>query len=127
MSWSSSKYGTYGRTQDASSSAVAGSESVALIKEVQDKQLLMTLALLQTFHAHTTFHLSVLESLLPEDWNSETVLQLGPKDVLAFELGPLSGNDARYLEWLAFEYADGMHLVVKRGWRDLLNILFGYS
>ena len=127
MSWSSSKNGTSGRTQEMPSSTVVASDSVALIKDVQDKQLLMTLALLQTFHAHTTFHLSVLESLLPEDWNSETVLQLGPKEVLAFELGPLSGNDARYLEWLAFEYANGMQLVVKRGWRDMLNILFGYS
>lgn len=132
MSWSSSKNGTYGRPRDASSTAI-DSESTGLandfveLRDRQDKQLLTTLALLQTFHAHTTFHLSVLESILPENWGAGSVLYLAPKDILAFELGPLSGNDARYLEWLTYEYADGTQLIVKRGWRDLLNIMFGYS
>ena len=132
MSWTSSKNGTYGRTRDASSTAI-DNESPGLVndfhelRERQDKPLLTTLALLQTFHAHTNFHLTVLESVLPEDWSAGSVLYLAPKDILAFELGPLSGNDARYLEWLAYEYADETQLIVKRGWRDLLNIIFGYS
>ena len=126
MSWSSS------RTRDPSSTAI-DSESTGVandfveLRERQDKQLLTTLALLQTFHAHTTFHLSVLESILPEDLGTGSVLYLAPKDILAFELGPLSGNDARYLEWLTYEYGDGTQLIIKRGWRDLLNIIFGYS
>ncbi|KAM6499442.1 DUF2347 domain containing protein [Amanita muscaria] len=137
VSWSSSKNGTVGRssTREVSSSTTITlgggpgqeNEEGSERQERQDKPLLTTLALLQTFHAHTMFHLSVLESLLPEDWNSETVLQLGPKEVLAFELGPLSGNDARYLEWLASEYAGGVQVDVRRGWRDLLNMVFGYS
>ena len=133
VSWSSSRNGTLGRSREVSSSSAVTNESSGPDKdfdearERQDKQLLTTLALLQTFHAHTTFHLSILESLLPEDWISGSVLYLAPKDVLSFELGPLSGNDARYLEWLAYEYADGTQLIVKRGWRDLLSIIFGYS
>ncbi|KAF8628176.1 hypothetical protein AX15_004057 [Amanita polypyramis BW_CC] len=133
MSWSSSRNGTFARSREMSSSSAITSESISIVndfdeaRERQDKQLLTTLALLQTFHAHTTFHLSILESLLPEDWSSGSVLYLAPKDVLTFELGPLSGNDARYLEWLTYEYAAGTQLVIKRGWRDLLNIIFGYS
>ena len=129
MSWTSSKNG---RARDVSSTAV-GNESPSLVTdfhelmERRDKHLLTTLALLQTFHAHTNFHLTVLESVLPEDWSAGSVLYLAPKDVLAFELGPLSSNDTRYLEWLAYEYADGTQLIVKRGWRDLLNIIIGYS
>ncbi|PFH49182.1 hypothetical protein AMATHDRAFT_76357 [Amanita thiersii Skay4041] len=135
MSWTSSK-GTVsnGKARMASSSSAlasdgAGASGIDEEAERQDRQLLMTLALLQTFHAHTTFHLSVLESFIPSDgtMSPETVISLAPKDILMFELGPLSGNDARYLEWLTYEYANGSQLVVKRGWRDLLNIIFGYG
>lgn len=133
ISWSSSRNGTHGGMRDASSSTAVAGEGSSSVKDIdesrerQDKQLLTTLALLQTFHAHTTFHLSVLESFLPEDWSPGAVLYLAPKDVLVFELGPLSNNDARYLEWLAFEYADGMQLIIRRGWRDLIHIIFGYG
>ena len=41
------------------------------------------------------------------------MVYLTPKDILAFELGPFSGFDARYLKWLADEY--GVKVVVKRG------------
>ena len=107
---------------------------------MKDGQLLTTMAILQTFHAHTLFQLSVLENLLAQQGLSQlssssatarprdNVFQLTPKDILAFELGPLSGFDAKYLEWLVQEYAgNGVNVVVKRGWRDLLNALFGYS
>jgi len=107
---------------------------------MKDGQLLTTMAILQTFHAHTLFQLSVLENLLAQRGLSQlssspvaarprdNVFQLTPKDILAFELGPLSGFDAKYLEWLVQEYAgNGVKVVVKRGWRDLLNALFGYS
>ncbi|KAF8635765.1 hypothetical protein AX17_003864 [Amanita inopinata Kibby_2008] len=139
MSWSSSRHtltnGTYSKTRHASASTALANEATVVVKDVdeererQDKQLLTTLALLQTFHGHTSFHLSVLESFLPPNLDEipETVIYLTPKDVLAFELGPLSSNDARYLDWLACEYAGGMQLIVKRGWRDLFNMIFGYS
>ena len=54
-----------------------------------------------------------------------TVVYLTPRDILAFELGPFSGFDARYLKWLADEY--GVKVVVKRGWKDLLSAVFGYG
>jgi hypothetical protein len=106
-------------------------------RHMKDGQLLTTMAILQTFHAHTLFQLSVLENLLAQQGISqpsvtarprENVVQLTPKDILAFELGPLSGFDAKYLEWLVQEYAgNDVKVVVKRGWRDLLGAIFGYS
>lgn len=94
-----------------------------------DGQTLTTLALLQTFHAHTCFQLSQLEAFLPSQSSSSSSSEpvyLSPKDVLSFELGPWSSLDARYLEWLAEEYAGGKRVVVRRGWRDMLGVLFGY-
>jgi hypothetical protein len=95
-------------------------------------QIMTALAILQTFHAHISFQLSVLESILTRQDSSstsagsgETVVYLTPKDILAFELGPFSGSDARYLKWLADEY--GVKIVVKRGWKDLLGAIFGYG
>ncbi|KAF5353574.1 hypothetical protein D9757_013711 [Collybiopsis confluens] len=71
-----------------------------------ETQLRTTLALLQTFHAHTSFQLSILESLLPpaSERMESSVLYLVPRDILAFELGPFSSIDVRYLEWLVEEY-----------------------
>jgi hypothetical protein len=143
---------------------------------VRERQILTTLALLQTFHAHTCFQLSQLErfisrassppSLLSStsstsppspvssprsgarvpyafssgsaartasgDTNNSSgnsdngVVILTAKDVLAFELGPLCSLDAKYLMWLAEEYAPGTKVIVKTTWRDLVGILFGY-
>ncbi|KAF9484543.1 hypothetical protein BDN70DRAFT_872322 [Pholiota conissans] len=102
-------------------------------------QVLTTMALLQTFHAHTLFQLSVFEDILvrqgatsvagaSDDSASESVVSLTPRDIFAFELGPLSSLDAKYLEWLAEEYSgDNVKVVVKRGWRDLLGAIFGYA
>jgi len=106
-------------------------------------QLLTTMAILQTFHAHALFQLSVMEDLLARQCISSSssstaltdtpghnnnVVQLTPKDILAFELGPLSGLDAKYLEWLVQEYAGcDVSVVVRRGWKDLLGAIFGYS
>lgn len=94
------------------------------------------MALLQTFHAHTLFQLSVLEDVLTRqgatppasDDVGKRLVTLTPKDILAFELGPLSSLDARYLEWLAEEYAGSqVKVVIKRGWKDLLGAIFGYG
>ncbi|KAF8954836.1 hypothetical protein BDZ97DRAFT_1862662 [Flammula alnicola] len=115
-------------------------ESEEDVSQRRNGQLLTTMAILQTFHAHTLFQLSVLEDLLarqgvppsssPDAASSagERVISLTPKDILAFELGPLSSFDAKYLEWLVQEYAgDDVKVTVKRGWKDLLGAIFGYG
>jgi hypothetical protein len=123
---------------------------------VRDRQSRTTLALLQTFHAQTRFWLSRLVSLLPpestykdddptpnegddDDDGREVersaaamVVQLAPRDVLELELSPLSSLDARFVEWLAEEYGashagTGVRVFVKRGWRDLLGLVFAVS
>ena len=162
MSWSSGKTSTAGtlpsssnvKTQQASSSTfpaptetvpvAAGSSGEAYslntytdedVARRKNGQVMTALAILQTFHAHISFQLSVLENLLALQESStstasseERVVYLTPKDILAFELGPFSGFDARYLEWLAQEYVDsGVKVVVKRGWKDLLSVVFGYG
>ncbi|KAF9445433.1 hypothetical protein P691DRAFT_734966 [Macrolepiota fuliginosa MF-IS2] len=101
-------------------------------QESNDGQVSTTIALLQTFHAHTSFQLSVLESFLPKGishlgYEADHTLCLTSKDILAFELGPMSGPDAKYLEWLVEEYANGNKLLIKRSWRDIFGAIFGYS
>jgi hypothetical protein len=46
---------------------------------------------------------------------------------MLFELGPLSGLDARFIEWLGDEYGSkmGVRVVVRKGWRDLVGLIFG--
>ncbi|KAL0947987.1 hypothetical protein HGRIS_010614 [Hohenbuehelia grisea] len=95
--------------------------------EPRDGQLLTTLALLQTFHAHTCFQLSQLESFLSPERDATTTVVLSSRDLMAFELGPWSALDERYIGWLADEYAGGAKVVVKRGWKDVLGVMFGYS
>lgn len=117
--------------------------------ELQDKrerQILTTLAILQTFHANNRFQLSRLSELLQshtETLSASTLyfdtdnpsegppggeaIVLGAKEVLSFELGPLSNLDARYLEWLGEEYGGGTKVVVKRRWRDLIGLALGLS
>ncbi|KAL1719949.1 hypothetical protein EV715DRAFT_272352 [Schizophyllum commune] len=93
----------------------------------RDAQMRTTLALLQTFHAHTLFQLSVLQSFLPTGIGSGTaVVNLTPKDLSAFELGPWSSSDARYVTWLGEEYGGQARVVVKKAWKDYLGIIFGY-
>ena len=132
MSWSSanvavgSSLGHGKGRQISASSESEGDHDDGL--EWRDRQLLTTLSLLQTFHAQSAFQLSVLESFLPRSGEPsgglERTVYLSPKDVLAFELGPLSASDARYLEWLAEEYAGPVKVVVKRSWRDLFGAIF---
>ncbi|KIY43221.1 hypothetical protein FISHEDRAFT_78730 [Fistulina hepatica ATCC 64428] len=91
----------------------------------REAQLRLTLALLQTFHAHTLFQLSVLQDFLKEN-NESSPLILLPKDMISFELGPWSASDARYLGWLCDEYGGTQKVTVRRTWRDTLNFIFGY-
>ncbi|KIY68445.1 hypothetical protein CYLTODRAFT_421566 [Cylindrobasidium torrendii FP15055 ss-10] len=48
---------------------------------------------------------------------------LSARDIAAFGLGPWSVIDARYLEWLA---GDEVRLIVKRSWKDVFGVVFGY-
>ena len=106
----------------------------------RDRQILTTLALLEAFHTNTTAVLSRLATLLEtrkclqqpsrrgESESSLTGVQtvvLTPKDVMSFELGPFSGLDARFVEWLGEEYGAGMRVLVKRGWKDLVGLILG--
>ncbi|KAI9068552.1 hypothetical protein FKP32DRAFT_1642132 [Trametes sanguinea] len=113
----------------------------------RERQVLTTLALLDTFHANTTAILSRLATLLETrkaqqqqqcsrraDADVSAALAVGtqtvlftPKDVMSFELGPFSGLDARFVEWLGEEYGGGMRVLVKRGWKDLFGLILGFG
>ncbi|KAG5735434.1 Protein LCHN [Termitomyces sp. T112] len=139
MSWSSGRatiVGTSGVDELGGSKAHQGSSSSGgedggdAEEERVDRQLCTTLALLQTLHAHTAFQLAVLASFLPppgSESSSSGTVYLYPKDMVQFELGPLSSSDARYLEWVAQEYAGNTQVVMKRGWKDLVGALLGYT
>lgn len=96
----------------------------------REQQTLLTLALLQTFHAHTTNLLSKLSHHLPRSpvqaaGDNLSTIYLIPRDLYAFELGPLSGLDAQFIEWLGEEYGSrvGVKVVVRRGWKDLARLV----
>lgn len=99
----------------------------------REQQILLTLALLQTFHAHTTNLLSKLSCHLPSApapscGSNLCTIYLSPKDLYSFELGPLSGLDAQFIEWLGEEYGSGVgvRVVVRRGWKDLARLVLGF-
>lgn len=94
------------------------------------RQVRTTLALLNIFHAHSQFLSERLSELLDEAGaDSPSTLVLKPRDVMALELGVLSDLDARFLEWLAErnEKSAGRKVIVRRGWKDLLGVLLGFS
>jgi hypothetical protein len=98
--------------------------------EAHEREAMTTLALLQTFHTNTARQVERLHDLIaasPPASDTDTVLRLLPKDVLSFDLGPLSSLDAKFLEWLAEQYGDGRKIVVKRGWRELMNFVLGWN
>ena len=100
-------------------------------KEVQDarrdRQVLTTLALLQTFHAQTGFLFSRLATFVSGPGIGAGSVALTPRDVLSFDLGPLSSLDAKFLEWLGDEYGGGVRVVIRKGWRDLFGLVFGFG
>ena len=97
------------------------------------RQVITTLALLQTFHTNTSIILARLAELVPqrraqmrvEGGPPVDIIALTPKDVISFELGPFSGLDARFIEWLGDEYGGDLKVVVRRNWRDLIGLIFG--
>lgn len=100
-------------------------------------QVDLTLALLQTFQANTDALLARLGELLPERTahshnasnavGSAPALVLTPKDLMSFDLGPLSGLDGRFVEWLVEVYGNGARVVVRRSWRDVVALIFGLN
>ncbi len=125
----------------------AGPEDAAASAR-RNRQVLTTLALLQTFHTNTTAILSRLGTLLETrklcnatassrrlglsssaglvgegSGDGAGTVVLTPKDVMAFELGPFSGLDARFVEWLGEEYGAGVRVLGKRGWRNLFGLI----
>ena len=46
---------------------------------------------------------------------------------MSFELGPFSGLDARFVEWLGEEYGGGTRVLVRRGWKDLVGLVLGFG
>jgi hypothetical protein len=141
ISWTSGKATALipvGQHPHASSSTAFGSsytepsdDPARELAERRDQQIMTTLALLRTFHANTCFQLSRLRAIITQRRDSGTTsdgtVYLTPKDILSLELGPLSGFDAKYLGWLAAEYTPDTRVVVKRSWRDLLAMIFGYG
>jgi hypothetical protein len=136
MTWPDRNTGADRRQPSSSSAAtrsmpqLCSNDTDPETNERRDRQILTTLALLQTFHANTSFQLSRLADLLPSvtSGTPETsIIYITPKDMVSFELGPLSSLDARYLEWLADEYGAGSQIVVRRGWKDLFGMIFGFG
>ncbi|KAL1942164.1 hypothetical protein VTO73DRAFT_6228 [Trametes versicolor] len=113
----------------------------------RERQVLTTLALLDAFHANTTAVLSRFAALLEtrkaqqqqQPLSSRRIdLDAGliagahlvlftPKDVMSFELGPFSGLDARFVEWLGEEYGGGVRVLVRRSWKDLVGLILGFG
>lgn len=103
----------------------------------RSQQAATTLALLQTFQANTDSLLARLAELLPERSahshnmanvaGSGPAVVLTPKDLMSFDLGPLSGLDGRFVEWLVEVYGSGARVAVRRNWRDVVALLFGLS
>ena len=93
------------------------------------KAIVTTLSLLSTFHNHTAFLLDRLNAVLPTNSSAGSSDQdpifLTPKEVTMFDLGPMSDLDARFIEWLA--ECKGKKLKVRRGWKDLMSYLLGFT
>jgi hypothetical protein len=109
-----------------------GSEEEDARVRKREQQILVTLALLQTFHAHTTNLLFKLSYHLPSapapsPVSNLSTIYLSPRDLWVFELGPLSSLDAEFIEWLGEEYGSrvGVRIVVRRGWKDLARLVLG--
>lgn len=119
------------RDGDDRSNQLGNDEDARLRK--REQQILIALALLQTFHAHTTNLLSTLSQYIPSapapsSGNNLSTIYLSPKDLYAFELGALSGLDAQFIEWLGEEYGSrvGVRIVVRRGWKDVARLVLGF-
>jgi hypothetical protein len=111
---------------DAAAAAAEADSRDALVGQAATAR-----ALLQTFDAHTRFTLDTLGGVLARGPDESPLagepaeLVLTPKDIVAFELGPMNALDARFVEWLIDEYGGGVRVSVKRGWRELFGLILG--
>ena len=137
FTWASTR-GTLGGLNSAQKARKASTctEDEELVSVKRARQVTTTLALLQIFQANTEGLLARLSELLPERSGHSHLLSssgagspiiLTPKDLLSFDLGPLSGLDGRFIEWLVEVYGNGARVVVRRGWRDVMALIFGFS
>ncbi len=55
------------------------------------------------------------------------IMTFTPKDVMSFELGPSSGLDVCFMEWLGEEYGGGVRVLVRRSWKDLVGLILGFG
>lgn len=87
-----------------------------------------TLSLLSAFHNHTAFLLSRLAQVAPSNADASSLssnpIIIGPREMVAFDLGPGSDLDARFVEWLG--ETRGQRLKVKRGWKDIISFFLGF-
>ncbi|KAF7291123.1 hypothetical protein MIND_01255400 [Mycena indigotica] len=143
MSWASSRATVTSSPVPGSSKGIVREDTTATSGTLNEaehdtSQVLTTLSLLQTLHAHTTWQIerlgAVIASKLQATDDTELTIVLTPRDLVALELGALSSADAKYLEWLGGEYAlasrdnvSGINFVVKRGWKEILSVIFGYG
>lgn len=140
--WASARGTLGGNNVTTSSKARKGSGSDDAPEDGEfptrrSRQVATTLALLQTFQANTDSMLARLAELLPERSGhshnmanvagSGPAVVLTPKDLMSFDLGPLSGLDGRFIEWLVEVYGNGARVVIRRSWRDVVALLFGLS
>lgn len=120
-------------------------------EELHRQNIQTTLALLQTFHANTVFWLSKLHEIIPppssvssplpeasgtasqpdEDDAGDDTIVITSREMLSLELGVLSPLDAKFVEWLAEAEGyvgekTGRKIAVKKGWQELLAIVFGF-
>lgn len=112
----------------------AGEDDLVLVHDAHERRAATTLALLRVFHRNTAVLLARFADILPQrSAHSHNLVNAGagapivltPKDLMSFDLGPLNGLDGHFVEWVAEEYGGGVHVVVRRGWRDIVALFFG--
>ena len=132
-SWASSR-GPNSQTSPIGYKDVDDDDGLVLVQDAREQRIATTLALLRVFHQNTTTLLSRLADILPQrSAHSHNLVNTGtgapivltPRDLISLDLGPLSGLDGHFIEWIAEEYGGGVRIVVRRGWRDILALVFG--
>ena len=101
------------------------------------QQIVTTLALLVAFRAHTAAVSRGLRSYTNHGTSSrrqttpcaqpQAVFHAEGRPVLPFEVGPLSGLDARFVEWLEEDSGGGTPVLVRRGRKDLVGLILGFD
>jgi len=81
---------------------------------------------LNSFRWRTSFLLSTLENVTSDvQAPDSSTITLTPAVLSAFELGPYSSSDARFVEWLAER--NGRKIEIRQSWRDWLWIALGIN